>query len=268
VLPVATLCAEGHIIASENGDSFILPNGQHIQLSDYRSCYARLVDVSSALPCDQRERFRAHFYALSMILQRTNIKVINPPLFDAGNNSKLHQIQSLARHGFRIPSSLCTNSPAEAKRFCEEFGLNVVYKSTSSVRSIVTAVTQETLLSIENVRSAPVLFQQRIVGPDVRVHVVGEHIFAERINSTGIDYRYACKRTFAAMSIPPTIATLCITFTRDNGLIFAGFDFKIDRGTGEFFCLEANPMPGYEGYDFRLGGVISDALFNELDLHH
>jgi len=46
-------------------------------------------------------------------------------------------------------------------------------------------------------------------------------------------------------------------------LVFSGVDFKVSD-TGEWFFLEANSSPCYQGYDCRLGGAISDALADYL----
>jgi len=35
-----------------------------------------------------------------------------------------------------------------------------------------------------------------------------------------------------------------------------GVDFKIQESTGQWFFLETNSMPCYEGYDRRAGGAI------------
>ncbi|MFC7646021.1 hypothetical protein ACFQX6_39555 [Streptosporangium lutulentum] len=40
---------------------------------------------------------------------------------------------------------------------------------------------------------------------------------------------------------------------------FAGWDFKRDP-QGVHWCLEVNPMPGYDWYDRRAGGAISESL--------
>lgn len=49
----------------------------------------------------------------------------------------------------------------------------------------------------------------------------------------------------------------------EQGLVFAGWDVKLDR-EGRYWCLECNPMPGYSCYDRVGDGAISDALIKVL----
>jgi D-alanine-D-alanine ligase-like ATP-grasp enzyme len=59
--------------------------------------------------------------------------------------------------------------------------------------------------------------------------------------------------------LPDELAELLIRRTADQGLLFAGWDFKVDSD-GTYWCLECNPMPGYSHYDRVCDYTISDAL--------
>ncbi len=56
------------------------------------------------------------------------------------------------------------------------------------------------------------------------------------------------------------LAVKLISATSNLGLVFAGWDFKVSSEDGRVWCLEANPMPGYDGYDRRLGGAVTASL--------
>ena len=105
--------------------------------------------------------------------------------------------------------------------------------------------------------------RQGVTGPDVRVHVVGDLAFAERIDFTGgVDARYSPRATrqFRAVDLPDDIRGRCLDLVARSGLWIVGIDFKLDRESSEYVALEANPTPGYDVYDYRLGGRISEAL--------
>jgi predicted ATP-grasp superfamily ATP-dependent carboligase len=109
----------------------------------------------------------------------------------------------------------------------------------------------------------PVLVQRLIEGDDVRVHVVRDHVIACRFASSAIDYRSDHNAERSVVEIPPDLARRLVDKTADQGLAFAGWDFKVDRD-GRYWCLECNPMPGYSFYDRVCGGAVSDALISEL----
>jgi D-alanine-D-alanine ligase-like ATP-grasp enzyme len=111
----------------------------------------------------------------------------------------------------------------------------------------------------------PVHLQEYIEGSDVRCHVLGDSIFAERITSSSVDYRMdPSKNNYSAIECPPNLGTKMSLATRACGLAFAGWDFKIAK-SGEWYCLEVNPMPGYSIYDIRCDEAISKALISYLE---
>ena len=107
------------------------------------------------------------------------------------------------------------------------------------------------------------LVQRMIEGDDVRVHVVGDAVIACRFSSTTIDYRSDREATREITGIPAALASLLVARTAEQGLAFAGWDFKLDRD-GTYWCLECNPMPGYSFYDRVCDGAVSDALIKLL----
>ena len=70
----------------------------------------------------------------------------------------------------------------------------------------------------------PVQFQEYIDGLNVRVHVIGDNIFAISIETDFIDYRYATKYGSDTKLAPYTLdedtSEKCIKLSRDFGLDF------------------------------------------------
>jgi glutathione synthase/RimK-type ligase-like ATP-grasp enzyme len=80
-----------------------------------------------------------------------------------------------------------------------------------------------------------------------------------RFRSDTIDYRKDRAAEREMIWLPDELAELLVRRTADQGLLFAGWDFKVDSG-GTYWCLECNPMPGYSHYDRVCDYTISDAL--------
>lgn len=182
----------------------------------------------------------------------------------ASNMSKPYQAQIVQRAGFSTPETLLTDDPAEAREFVHGHG-GAIYKSASGVRSIVSRfepdVDDERL---QRIRWCPVQFQEVVHGPDVRVHVVGDEVYAAIVDSDATDYRYARAQvgrdaTLSPYSLPDEIAQRCVDLARSLDLPFAGVDLKL-ADDGRVVCFEVNPSPGYSWYETAADLPISDAL--------
>jgi glutathione synthase/RimK-type ligase-like ATP-grasp enzyme len=178
-------------------------------------------------------------HLISAWAEYTPALVISRPSAEGTNQSKLYQAGEIRASGFLTPESLVTNDPAAVREFQALHG-SLIYKSMSNVRSVVKELAVDDL---EGKVLGPVLFQQRIVGQNVRVHVVGEECFACAIETEGTDYRYAPSR-MTKMTLPGDVADKAVALTRRLGLYLAGLDFIVTPA-GEWYCLEANPNPAF-----------------------
>jgi glutathione synthase/RimK-type ligase-like ATP-grasp enzyme len=155
-----------------------------------------------------------------------------------------------------------TNDPDEARKFCDEHG-DVIYKSLSGMRSIVRRMDDEHLARLPLLATGPTQFQAFIPGENVRVHVVGERLFATRVHTGAVDYRYARQDGFElemeAAGLPPEIEAACLRLSQRLGLLFAGIDLK-ETPEGDYYCFEVNPSPGFTFYEVNSGQAISTAL--------
>jgi glutathione synthase/RimK-type ligase-like ATP-grasp enzyme len=102
-----------------------------------------------------------------------------------------------------------------------------------------------------------------VPGRNVRVHTVGEQIFATAVESDAVDYRYAHldgKTTrLEPVDLPPAVGEACLRLARTFDLLFAGIDLK-QTPSGEFYCFEVNPSPGFLYYERHTGQPISTAV--------
>lgn len=245
-------------------------------LEDFAGVYTRLTDwktlpenrpVRGAAPdAAQVGRSRVVHEALAEWLELAECPVLNRVRAMASNASKPYQAQLIAREGLLVPPTLVTNDPAEALRFAREHG-RVIYKSVSSVRSIVRELTPSDHGRLERLRDLPTQFQALIPGTNVRVHVVGGEVFASRIETESVDYRYATRdgedlRMLPA-ELPPEVRLKCVRLSEALDLPLCGIDLKVTPG-GEWYCFEVNPSPAYSYYEENTGQPISRAVVAHL----
>jgi glutathione synthase/RimK-type ligase-like ATP-grasp enzyme len=121
---------------------------------------------------------------------------------------------------------------------------------------------------LEDIRWCPVQFQAYVEGVDVRVHVIGEQVFATRVSSEATDYRYAGvgggqPARLEATELSDDTAGRCVELTRRLGLRFSGLDLRV-RNEGEVICFEVNPCPAYAYYEGHTGQPIAAAVARHL----
>jgi hypothetical protein len=181
----------------------------------------------------------------------------------ASNSSKPYQAQLIQEEGFLVPETVVTNDPLEVLDFVERHG-RVIYKSLSGVRSIVRELEVADLDRLDAVRRCPVQFQELVTGIDVRVHTVGQLVFATAVSSDATDYRYAHSRwgtdvDLEAIELSDDLAEACLRLARRFGLAFAGIDLRMDL-EGRAYCFEVNPSPAFSYYEANTGQPIARAL--------
>jgi glutathione synthase/RimK-type ligase-like ATP-grasp enzyme len=160
-----------------------------------------------------------------------------------------------------------TTIPEEVDRFYDECRGRVIYKSVSSQRSIVRRMTGADCERREQVRRCPTQFQEYIPGVDIRVHTVGNRIFATEIATEATDYRYAGRegaaREMRGLTLPDPVAEQCLRLAAGLELAMSGIDLRRSP-EGEYFCFEVNPSPAFTFYQAHTGQRIGDALIDLL----
>jgi hypothetical protein len=249
-------------------------DGWSVALDAVTGVYLRFMDDRvlpevAGEPADSpvRRASRAFHDIVGQWAQITDACVVNRYGAMSSNFSKPYQAQLIAEHGFAVPETLVTNDPDLVRQFVAEHG-RAVYKSVSSERSIVQTIDDSDLARLDAIRWCPVQFQAFIDGTDIRVHTVGEQVFATAISSTATDYRYAHRQTghAAAMEpyeLPDDVAAHCVTLATALGLDLAGIDLRLTPD-GQTICFEVNPSPVYSYYQAHTGQPIAAAIARHL----
>jgi glutathione synthase/RimK-type ligase-like ATP-grasp enzyme len=205
--------------------------------------------------------------ALESVFADLPCPVINRFAGAISNESKAYQALLIRRSRLLIPTTLITNDISAARQFYDEFAGRVIHKSLSG-RSIGTRLLNKDLLSrlFSNSR-LPLQLQEFIPGANIRVHVVGDRLIATRIWSDAVDYRFAIRENSSVrmepLCLPPPIAEDCVRLSEECGILFAGIDLK-ETPSGNFYCFEINPSPGFSFFEQITHQPISLALIGLL----
>ncbi|UUW08360.1 hypothetical protein NLG42_19900 [Flavobacterium plurextorum] len=194
--------------------------------------------------------------------------------------SKIFQLQTAQKLGFKIPDSLITNNPEEALEFIgttskiikpiktglidDEIGSKVIFTSVFSSSD-----------DIERIRACPTYFQDFVDKvADVRVTVVGNKVFPASILSqefaeTKVDWRNGenLKLKYEKITLPKPLEDLCVKLTHNLGLNFGAIDFVKDKNN-DFIFLEINPNGQWawieRQLDYNISQEICTLLTNEI----
>ena len=244
----------------------------HWPLDGFTGVYVRLMDWRM-LPRNRSsdpagvEKARLLYETLDTWLEiAPSCRICNRNGACASNQSKPFQAQAIQRAGLLTPETLVTNDPDAVLLFLEAHG-RVVYKSISSVRSIVQELRPDQRATLHRVRALPTQFQAFVPGTNVRVHVVGSEVFATEICSEAVDYRYAERDgrdvTMRAVTLPDDVEEKCVRLSRLLDLPLCGIDLK-RTPEGVYYCFEVNPSPAYSYYQERTGQPVAQALVRYL----
>jgi len=222
---------------------------------------ARLPAVAGAAPALQA-RVAALDEALLCWSEVTAARVVNRASAMASNHSKPYQSALIQAQGFDVPETLVTTDRNALEAFWEEHG-QIIYKSISGVRSIVTCLTPSHRERLNDLAHCPTQFQRWIPGSDFRVHVVGNDVFACKVTSSATDYRYPNVEDetpeIEPVELPIEIAERCRRLVASMSLVLAGIDLR-RTPDGQWFCFEVNPSPGFTYYEQATGQPICESI--------
>ncbi|MEU9045602.1 MULTISPECIES: glutathione synthase [unclassified Kitasatospora] len=248
-------------------------NGGSVDCAEVTGIYARLMDwrrlpeareanEAGAAGRDTLRRCQAWHEALSTWIEIAPGRVMNRAAATASNLSKPYQSQLIRHAGFRVPETLVTNAPELVHDFKARHG-ELVYKSISCQRSVVHLLDRDAMDRLPLIRSCPVQFQQRVKGTNIRVHTVADDVFATRIDTDRVDYRYAHqdggRAELSPCRLPDDLAERCLHLAEELGLALAGIDLML-ADDGDVYCFEVNPSPAFSYFESHTGQPIARAI--------
>ena len=199
-----------------------------------------------------------------------------PEALDAASYKPGQLAWAMGDDRLTVPQTLVTSSPAQALAFLGADPTAFVAKPLSGgaietaqgFDAIPTArVTPSLVDAIADLRNAPCILQRFVPRKfDVRLNVVGEAVFATRLDTHGAPEAEADSRRvfytdmgYAIVDPPDQIADACRAMCRHFGITFGAFDFAID-GDDRWQFLELNPYGQWAWVEEMTGMPIAAAF--------
>lgn len=203
-----------------------------------------------------------------------NKKCVNDLSSMTKMNRKVVQLKNAVECGLLIPHTVISNSAFDISN-CLEFK-NLIYKTTSSFLTDEKLIytnkvdRDELMASADDISLAPGIFQELIEKEyEIRVVVIKDEIFAckvdsQKFTSTKLDWRYTQhEQMFSELKLSEGTSKKLIKFHNKSGLIFATYDFIVDKNGNEIF-LECNPCGQWLFVGDKLGLPITLSLARQL----
>lgn len=240
-----------------------LPDGTGLLWSDVESVYWRGYPGVGAAPLPQEEQAWIAWNDARSLMEAL-LTLPGPKWVNGWQGFQLHQrkpaaLRQVANLGVRVPATLWTNDPLEARAFLQQHP-QVVFKPVQggahTRRLNASEVTEDQLRRLS---LAPVTFQEEIAGTNVRAFVAGDEVLACEVRSEEIDFRDDDDPGLLVHELPAEVKEMAISVARSLDLLWSGIDFRLTPG-GEYVFLEANPSPMFLGFEEATGLPLTGAL--------
>ena len=241
----------------------------------YRRARSMELDPALTDPTSRLFAWSESTEALTGLWRALDCFWMNPPAADEIGQRKVRQLQLARRVGLSVPDTLITNDPGSARAFVvNHLEPGVIRKALRNIAEAprsTALVTADDLTRIDDVRYAPVTFQQFVPADlDLRVIVVEDDIFHAAIRSEPqyqTDYRMGIGTAeFFPYTLPDGVAFALIELHRRLGLVYGASDFRVTP-TGEHVFLEVNPAGEYLFASERSGQPVPQAIAACLERH-
>lgn len=199
-------------------------------------------------------------------------------------SNKIEQLCVARDLGFSIPETCVTSTRETLNDFFEAQGGQVICKAVKhgfmrceNIVSVATTqrVGADYMEQFDGYAPAPMIYQREIPKAcDVRVTVVGDHVFPTAIHSqqhaqTEVDWRlwdvHAFDLRHEAIKLPDGIETRCRDITRHFNLRYSAIDLILATD-GDYYFLEMNPNGQWAWIERKTGQRIRDAIIDCLAL--
>jgi hypothetical protein len=122
------------------------------------------------------------------------------------------------------------------------------------------------LTSVQKARIIPpVIVQERVHGPDIRVFRVGQNFMSFALRSEHLDYRDDKRPTIECVDTDPELQSKLEELNSAIGLTWSASDFKLCPDRGPVY-LETNANPMFVGFDKISKGALVALMFDAMGL--
>ncbi len=226
----------------------------------------RLPDAISD-PVHRRFAMSEAATAFSGLYQAMDALWVNDPVRDEAAHHKPWQLALAQQIGMKIPVTLMTNDPEEAREFWREHEGQVIYKIFRALPEAwreTRRLGNDDAALADSVRVTPVIFQAWVEAvAEIRVTAIGEELFAASADARGgeypVDFRFNGDLRWERHVLPAEVENALRELMRRLGLEYGAIDLRLTP-EGEYVFLEINPAGQYLWIELATGMKISKAL--------
>jgi glutathione synthase/RimK-type ligase-like ATP-grasp enzyme len=198
---------------------------------------------------DRRFAYSEIEAAFTGLWSALDVRWVNHPTRDDEASRKVYQLKIAEELGFRIPRTCITSDPATARAFAEqETPERTIYKAFAGSEAAwreTRLLKREEMGVLDNIRFAPVIFQEYVPGTDLRITVVGDEIFPAAIHvppsAYPVDFRMTMDNArMEPASLPEALLDQLRQYMRRLGLVYGAIDMRLTP-EGEYVFFEINP---------------------------
>jgi glutathione synthase/RimK-type ligase-like ATP-grasp enzyme len=206
---------------------------------------------------------------------------VNHPDATRAANDRLQQLSVAKSIGLNIPETIVTNDPDMARDFYQSHRAGIIIKALhhhavqvgNRVYAMYThKMTKKDLSYLNDLVYAPCILQERLdKKSDIRITVVGKHIFAVEIDSQltnkGCEDLHRCpliQLPKRAIELNKTDQDKCIKLIDSFGLQYGAIDLVRDTNNRLIF-LEINPTGDWLWIEQHTGLPITEAMTDLLE---
>ena len=199
------------------------------------------------------------------VLEALSVKafVINKPEAISCTRDKWRSLLRLALNNIPVPTTVITENPFTAKRFCEKYG-KIVYKPLMGSLGLGSTLLNDPDLAYHVTRNLtslriPSYYQVFLDKPgyDFRVFVVGDQVIGamKRVVESGWKTNIAqgARGVKVDYSEYPEVFEMAIKSVKVLKLDYAGVDIAFDKTTENYYVLEVNAFPQWQGLKTATG---------------
>lgn len=208
----------------------------------------------------------------AFLLSRPEIRTFNRGFKPADAVNKAHALALAAELGLPTPQTRLHDDPARALADLEAGFAVMKPAAGGDLCRVVSEATLAALTGAGGKLAQPMLFQERLVAPELRIFRVGARFIAFEVASDALDYRDPSARAprLTPVAAPDALLAPLTALLDRLGLDFAACDFKTRAQTGAqgqagALCfLEANSNPMFAAFDQASAGALTGAMLDWL----